>query len=71
MDRLLTSNFDELNFHGPCHELYLAGQLFTHLYAAHLHDGASTPTLSPEQKLKALLFVLQLGYEKSEPAIVD
>ena len=53
------------------HELYLAGQLFTHLYAAHLHDGASTPTLSPEQKLKALLFVLQLGYEKSEPAIVD
>ena len=48
------------------HELYLAGQLFVHLHAAHLSEkDADRPApfpavLSQEQKLKALLYVLHL-----------
>ena len=42
-------------------ELYLAGQLFTHLYAARL-SGQGPPALNDEQKLQALLWVLRLDY---------
>ena len=35
-------------------ELFLAGQLFTHLYASRL-GGTGPPVLSDEQKLKVLL----------------
>ena len=43
-------------------ELYLAGQLFAHLYAAVLNsdEDECPPALSDEQKLKALLWVLRL-----------
>ena len=47
------------------HELFLAGQLFAHLYAAVLGSDSTTPcppTLSDEQRLKALLWVLHMDY---------
>ena len=43
-------------------ELYLAGQLMTHLTATQLGGGDGPPPLSEEQKLKALLYVLHLDY---------
>ena len=51
------------------YELYLAGQLFAHLHAAEhgrtsrSKEGAAT--LSAEQKLRALLFVLHLDYPQA------
>ena len=43
------------------HELFLAGQLFTHLHAAQLgRDDGLPPVLSDEQKMKVLLLILYL-----------
>ena len=42
-------------------ELYLAGQLFTHLYATRFAEKeGARPTLTDEQKLTALLWILHL-----------
>ena len=50
------------------HELYLAGQLFTHLYAAVLSGPDAPPPLSEEQRLKVLLWVLRLDYPEQSRA---
>lgn len=43
------------------HELFLVGQLFTHLHAAQLgREDGLPPVLSDEQKMKILLLILYL-----------
>jgi hypothetical protein len=41
-------------------------QLFTHLYATQLGGEGTPPTLTDEQKLHALLWILQLDYPTKE-----
>ena len=45
-------------------ELYLSGQLMTHLYAAQLGGNGTRPVMTEEQRLRVLLFVLNLDYAK-------